>query len=100
MWAWACKENRKWADTDEVGEEGVGVGPASSQRATRLRRLPQIGRGKVIDPRLLRLVKRMLLIQGRRMAMIMSFFAVCPSFDGFETIPGIKIVVNITIVMK
>ena len=85
MWAWACKENRKWADTDEA--EGVGVDPALGQRDLRLPRLQQIGLGMVTDPRRPRLVKRMLLIQGRRMAKIMSFFAVCPSFDGFETIP-------------
>ena len=70
--------------------EGVGVGPALSQRATRLPRPLQIGRGKVTDPRLPRLVKHRRLIRGRRMAMITSFFDVCPSFDGFETIPKMK----------
>ena len=90
MWAWACMENRKWADTDEAGAEDVGVDPALNQRATRLPRLPQIGRGKVTDPRLPRLVKHRRLIRGLRMAMITSFFDVCPSFDGFETIPEIK----------
>ena len=95
MWAWACKENRKWAnrkwaDTDEAGAEGVGVDPALGQRATRLPRLPQIGRGKVTGLTRPRLVKHRRLIRGRRMAMITSFFDVCPSFDGFETIPETK----------
>ena len=87
MWAWVCKENRKWADTDEA--EGVGVDPALGQRATRLPRLLQIGRGKVTGLTRPRLVKHRLLIQGRRMAMLTSFFDVCPSFYGFETIPEI-----------
>ena len=87
MWGWVCKENRKWADTDEAGAEGVGVGPASGQRAMRLPQPPQIGRGKVTGLTRPRLVKHMRLIRGRRMARITSFFAVCPSFDDFETIP-------------
>ena len=85
MWAWVCKENRKWADTDEA--EGVGVGPALGQRAMRLPQPPQIALGKVTDLTRPRLVKHRLLIQGRRKARITSFFAVCPSFGDFETIP-------------
>ena len=87
MWAWVCKENRKWADTDEAGAEGVGVGPALGQRAMRLPRPPQRALGKVTGLTRPRLVKHRLLIQGRRKARITSFFDVCPSFDGSETIP-------------
>ena len=78
-----------WADTDEA--EGVGVGPAFlpalGQRAMRLPQPPQIALGKVTGLTRPRLVKHRLLIQGRRKARITSFFAVCPSFDDFETIP-------------
>ena len=99
MWAWVCKKTQKWADTDEAGEEGVGVGPALGQRAMRLPQPPQIALGKVTDLTRPRLVKHRLLIQGHHKARITSFFGVCLSFDGFETIPGKKIVVNITVVM-